>query len=229
MKLLLTNDDGIDARGLAALTELVRDLGSIVTVAPSEQQSAMGHRVTYDRPIQTTERGPDRIAVAGTPVDCARLALTTFAPDADWVLSGINHGGNLGVDVFMSGTVGAAREAAMLGKRAIALSQYQSRGRPLDWQLTVRRVRPVVEELLAEPAEPGVFWSINLPDPPHADAEIPWVRCPIDPSPLEVRYDRDEDTFTYAGDYHARPRLAAHDVDVCFSGRIAVSRLRVAH
>ena len=123
MKLLLTNDDGIDAPGIAALSDAVE--GEIYIAAPHVQRSECGHQVTTREPIGVVQRGERAFAVKGTPADCVRLALRggLFAGvEFDWILSGINEGGNLGVDIHISGTVAAAREATILGRRAIAFS-----------------------------------------------------------------------------------------------------------
>src|SRR5262249_57858395 len=122
MKLLLTNDDGVFAPGLEALAEAAAELGEVLVVAPASHLSGCGHRVTTHGPIRVEQVAPGRVAVDGTPGDCVRVALHDLMPDADWVLSGINHGGNLGADVHHSGTVAAAREAVLHGRPAIALS-----------------------------------------------------------------------------------------------------------
>jgi hypothetical protein len=121
MKLLLTNDDGIDAPGLAALAAAAEQLGEAVVVAPLEGHSGCGHRVTTDEELTILGRGVSRFAVDGTPADCVRVALHSLAPEASHVLAGINAGGNLGADVWISGTVAAVREAVWLlapGNRA---------------------------------------------------------------------------------------------------------------
>src|SRR5687768_14390557 len=100
MKFLLSNDDGIDAPGLHALLQAADTLGEPVVIAPAGPQSGVSHAVTADRSLALEERGPNRFAVFGTPADCARVGLLRFVPDAKWVLSGINQGGNLGADVY---------------------------------------------------------------------------------------------------------------------------------
>ncbi len=136
--LVLTNDDGIDAPGLDALREAVSGLGHVMAVAPAGPQSGCGHAVTTHRPIWHEARGLGQFAVEGTPADCVRLALHHLAPEASWFLSGINAGGNLGVDVYHSGTVAGAREAVLHGRPAIAVSQYIAKGRPIDWEAATR-------------------------------------------------------------------------------------------
>src|SRR5262245_38460098 len=110
MKLLLTNDDGIDAPGIQALVQAAQALGEPVVVAPMQAHSGCSHRVTTEEPIRVQQRSPSSYAVEGTPADCVRLALHSIAPETTWVLSGINAGGNLGADVHISGTVAAVRE-----------------------------------------------------------------------------------------------------------------------
>lgn len=225
MRLIVTNDDGIDAPGLATLTALAAEFGPVSVVAPDGPQSGVGHQVTTDAPIPVERLAPHRHRVAGTPADCARLALTKLAADADWLLSGINHGGNLGADVYTSGTVAAAREAALLGRPAIAVSHYVGRGRTVDWEVAARRLRPVLKRLLAAPLEAGHFWNVNLPHP-HDDAAMPAVVfCTLDTRPLAVRYRRHGAAYSYTGDYHTRPRQTGRDVDVCMGGDIAVTKV----
>ena len=225
MRLIVTNDDGIEAPGLATLAAVAAAAGEVVVVAPDGAQSGVGHQVTTDAPILVQRLAPARYRVAGTPADCARLALTEVADDADWLLSGINHGGNLGADVYTSGTVAAAREAALLGRPAIALSHYVARGRAIDWALAARRIRPVLGLLLARPLEDGHFWNVNLPHPPDDAAEPAIVFCGLDTRPLGVRYRRQGAAYVYTGDYHLRPRQAGRDVDVCMGGDIAVTKV----
>ena len=127
MKILITNDDGIFAPGLCALTQTFRKAGhEIYLCAPSHQRSAASHSVTLTRALTAEKlQIPGTKAawsVDGTPADCVRLALNHLCPDMDVVLSGINHGANAGIDVLYSGTVAAAMEGALTGKRAIAVS-----------------------------------------------------------------------------------------------------------
>ena len=225
MKLLLTNDDGITAAGLDALLGAAAALGEPVVVAPTEAHSGCSHRVTTDRPLHVEPHPPGRFAVAGTPADCVRMALHGLAPDAAWVLAGINHGGNLGADVHYSGTVAAAREAVLHGRPAVALSQYRKRGLEIDWRRASAWALPLLRDLLGRPWQPGTLWNVNLPHlrPEDPDPEV--VFCPVDPAPLPLSYRQESGRFHYDGDYHGRRRDKGTDVDVCFSGRIAVSRV----
>lgn len=225
LKLILTNDDGIASPGIMAMEEILRDLGTPIVVAPEQGQSGVGHRVTTHAPIRVDELGRDRFRVAGTPADCTRIAVTQIAPDAAWVFAGINRGGNLGADVYTSGTVAAAREATLLGYRAVAFSQYVARDRDVDWKLTARRAVPLLRLLMARELAPGHFWNVNLPHPPGDRIQLEVVFCALDTRPHSVRYQREGNHLIYAGDYHQRPRQRGRDVDVCLSGKVAVTRI----
>lgn len=230
MKLVLTNDDGIDAPGIQALQQAIAGAG--IVVAPRDHQSGCGHQVTCDRPIQVERRSAAAYAVAGTPADCTRIALTHLAPDADFVLSGINAGGNLGADVYISGTVAAVREAALHGVPGIAISHYIQRRRPIDWALAARLTAKVLDKLITLSPEPkselGIYWNVNLPhlEPESPEPEI--VFCPLCTQPLPVAYEVEGDQFRYVGEYGKRRRDPGADTDVCFSGNIAVTKIRLA-
>lgn len=224
---LLSNDDGIDAAGLAALRAVAEaHFDEVWIVAPASQMSQIGHRVTTDTPIRYERRGERAFAVDGTPADCVRVALSHLLPvRPDWVLSGINHGGNLGRhDFVISGTVAAAREAAFQGIPGVTLSHYLRRGLAVDWDRAAGRVTAMLPGLLAEPPGAGHFWNVNLPHPAPGEPEPQVVRCEQERHSLHVLYREDEPgVLHYAGDYHERARVSGSDVDVCFGGHIAVT------
>ena len=224
---VLTNDDGWDAPGLAALRRAAAALGLCRIVAPIGPMSGCGHCVTTHEPLVVTRPSAGCMAVAGTPADCVRLALHHLAPAPNWVLAGINPGGNLGTDIHHSGTVAAVREAAIRGVPGIALSHYIARGRAVDWNRAGRWAEAILHRLMAQPWEPGTFWNVNFPHPEPEQAEPEVVFCPVDPSPLPLYYRVEGDRSVYAGDYQSRRRLSGFDVDVCFGGRIAVTLIRV--
>lgn len=228
MKLLLTNDDGIDAPGLAALAEIAAALGEIHLAAPHEHLSGCSHRVTTNLPIRIGARGGRRWAVEGTPADCVRVGLARLLPDADLVLAGINDGGNLGADVHHSGTVAAVREAVLHGKPGIAVSHYKKRGRAIDWGRAIGWLGPLLSDLVRRSWQPGSFWNVNVPHLEAGDADPEVVFCPVDVSPLPLSFRVEEDLYHYNGNYHERRRQAGSDVDVCFAGQIAVSLVRLA-
>jgi 5'-nucleotidase len=133
MSIVLTNDDGVHAPGLAQLRTALLDAGlDVVVVAPSTNQSGVSRAATYKNPVRAarlSSDGPPIYSVAGTPVDCVRIALAGgLVPDAELVISGINHGANVGDDILNSGTVGAAIEAALFNTPAMAVSQQSLPG-----------------------------------------------------------------------------------------------------
>ena len=234
MKLLLTNDDGIDAPGLEALASAARTIGDPIIVAPAGPQSGVSHAVTWREGVRIEPRGKDRqsgsdrFAIHGTPADCTRLGLLRLVPDAKWVLSGINHGSNLGADMYYSGTVAAVREAVLHGWPGVAVSHYRKSGVDYDWARAVKWVTPILSEILAKPIEAGLFYNVNLPILPAEvdDPEVVW--CSLDPNPLPLNYRHEEESgLYYAGDYQLRHRTPGADVDVCFGGRIAVTAVRL--
>ena len=228
MKLLLTNDDGIDAAGLEALRVAASEIGEPVVVAPAGPQSGVSHRVTWHGGVRIEQRGDGRYAIHGTPADCTRLGLLHVVADAKWVLSGINHGSNLGADVHYSGTVAAVREAVLHGWPGIALSHYHKAGMEFEWTRAARWIAPILTEIISREIEPGIFYNVNLPDleANSADPEVVW--CPLDPKPLPLNYRHEEESgLYYAGDYRLRPRTPGADVEVCFGGRIAVTAVRL--
>lgn len=224
---MLTNDDGLHAPGLEALRGAAEGLGELSVIAPVGPRSGCGHTVTTHAPILIHRIEDGRFAVEGTPADCTRMALHHLAPKADWVLSGINAGGNLGADVYHSGTVAAAREAALRGKPAIAFSHYVAKGRAIDWPRAAGWARRVLVELLARPCPAGAFWNINLPHPEPGPFEPKLVICPLDPSPLPLNYQVSDGLALYDGDYHSRARRPGADVAVCFGGQIAATLIRM--
>lgn len=239
MTMVLSNDDGVHAEGLATLYQVLIERSDCLIVAPSGPQSGVGHAVTTKAPMALAELAPGRFALDGTPADCARVALGSraafarrelgehaIAPDL-WMIAGINHGANLGMDVYISGTAAAAREAAILGFPAIAISQYIGRHRKPNWAVTAQRARRALDELLTRPPRPGAFWNINLPDPASESSEHEIVFCPLDPSPHAFEYENRDGQLHWISDFHNRPRQRGHDIDVCMGGQISITEIPV--
>lgn len=226
MKIVLTNDDGIDAPGLRMLQSCVRDLGKIIIAAPRDPQSGMAHKVTVHSPIRVDKIEKDRFSIHGTPADCSRLALKEIAPDADWLIAGINPGANLGSDVYNSGTVAAAREAAILGCRSIAVSQYVSRDNPIDWNATGFHSGTILRMLMGRQLSEGHFWNVNLPHPITEDTDLDYRYCGLDTHPHQYDYHLNGTEYTYDGSIHDRPRGPGTDVSVCFDeSRVSITRI----
>ena len=227
LKIVITNDDGYGEPGLKALFKAVQEFGAVVVVAPRESQSLTGHRVTLREAIRVDQIRAHQYAVHGTPADCARLALKCLAPDADWVISGINPGANLGTDVYQSGTVAAAREAAILGVKALAISQYIGPNRTIDWDATCHQTTRIISVLLQKSLPPYQYLNINLPHPENVWSDISYKFCPMDKHPHDYTYDRHSGTYRYRGIIHDRPRSPGSDVDVCFSGQVSLTHLEI--
>jgi 5'-nucleotidase len=196
-------------------------------IAPDRQYSGCGHQVTTHRPIAWKQLDARTYAISGTPADCIRLALFDLCPSPSWILSGINAGGNLGVDAYISGTLAAVREGAMSGIPGVAISQYCDRSAPVNWDIAQQWTSQVLTLLWSKDHQPGTFWNVNLPhwqgDNHHPDI----IFCEPSTTPLPLDYAKTEAGYQYQGVYQKRVRSPGTDVDFCFAGNIAVTRLSV--
>jgi 5'-nucleotidase len=233
LQILLTNDDGIDAPGIAVLRRALDGLGDVTTIAPDRNTSAVARGITIRRALSLQPRafggGYDGLACDGTPSDCVRVALLGLrCPVPDLVVSGVNAGGNMGADVTYSGTVGAAFEAALRGHPAVAFSVEELEPGWLD------EAEPVVRAMVAHVIERGLprhtILNINLPDRPLA--AITGIR------PARLGGASAYDFVTLAGDQDAAPTehylpcehpasgdWVETDFDVVASGAVAVTPL----
>lgn len=246
-RILLTNDDGWDAPGIAILEEILTDFGHVVVVAPATPQSGISHQMTFEVPITLTQHSTNHWHLSGTPADCARVGLSQLGQDFDWVFSGINNGGNLGVDFFVSGTVAAAREATFFGARAIAISQHRlNYPEAFNWDKSKELAKQVIRQLMAKADfEAGQMANVNLPDCSHRGVkDVRIVECDRDTNPLPFEYrnthteevtnnpnfNQDENlesnqhrSLIYCGAYNSRKRDSGKDIDVCLGGDVALT------
>ncbi len=187
MRILLTNDDGIEAQGIEALHREIASLGEIFTVAPAGAQSAMSHGITFHRALMTREVAVSEsfrgIAVDGTPADCVKLGLRTIWPERfgagsapDLVISGMNGGANVGINVIYSGTVAAAIEAAFLGVPAIAVSLHLGDYSRIEWRRAATIARAAIDRVLEHPLDAHRVVSINVPRTETPDAPMPQIK-----------------------------------------------------
>jgi 5'-nucleotidase len=170
MRILLSNDDGYQAPGLAALYDAVKDLAEIVVVAPDKNCSGASNSLTLQRPLSVKQAANGFHYVDGTPTDCVHLAVTgllDFKPDI--ILSGINDGENMGDDTLYSGTVAAAMEGFLLGIPSLAFSM--TRKPPQHFATGGAVVRQLVQRLIAQPPERAWLLSVNIPDLPAAQIQ----------------------------------------------------------
>jgi 5'-nucleotidase len=167
MRLLVTNDDGFLAQGIEVLIAAAEPLGEVTVVAPDREQSATSHSLTLHHPPHPVRRGERRWQVDGTPTDCVMLALEALMPERpDFVLSGVNHGQNMGEDVLYSGTVAAAMEGLALGVPSIAISAAGShlRADPARLRAQVPVITTLLRHLTSLPALPAdTLLNVNLP------------------------------------------------------------------
>ena len=175
MKILVSNDDGYLATGINALTDALEQVADVVVVAPDRNRSAASNSLTLSRPLRITEYGPRRYKVDGTPSDCVHLAVTGFLDEEpDLVVSGINHGANLGDDVIYSGTVAAAMEGRFLGLPTIAVSLVGKTlvGAKLTYFDTAARVAvELVQKIERAGLAPDTVLNVNVPDLPYAELQ----------------------------------------------------------
>lgn len=188
VRILITNDDGIDAPGLSVLDEIAHEVagpgGEVWTVAPGDERSGVGHCVSYVNPVRIEERGPRRFALHGTPADCVLAGLFHVLADGrpDLVLSGVNRGNNSGENAVYSGTVGATMEAALHGIKSVALSQFcgprNLRSKSV-FEAARSHATPLIRRLLELDiwqcsGDYGVFYNVNFP--PEAASDVKGTR-----------------------------------------------------
>lgn len=163
MRFLLSNDDGYQAPGIAALAGVLSELGRVTVVAPDRDRSGASNSLTLDAPLHVKQDGRGYHYVNGTPTDCVHLAITGLLDEEpDMVVSGVNAGANLGDDVLYSGTVAAAMEGRFLGMPAIAFSLVGER--PDDYTAAVKVAGRIIKQVIERPLAEDLLLNINIPD-----------------------------------------------------------------
>jgi 5'-nucleotidase len=244
MRILITNDDGINAEGLMVLhriaTELAGPGGEVWTVAPAFEQSGVAHCISYTHPTMIAELAPRRYAAEGTPADCVLAGLYHVMKDArpDLILSGVNRGNNAGENVLYSGTIGGAMEGALHGLKAIALSQFFGPGnRDLDdpYEAAAAHAVPLLRKLLAakfwDDADYRIFYNVNFPALP-AD-QVKGVRVAAQGFRRYTAFSliphvspTGRQFLWIKGGEQGRPTLPGTDVTANVEGYVAVTPLR---
>ncbi len=166
MRILITNDDGIDAPGLKVLERIARQLSDDVwTVAPATEQSGAGRSLSLTNPLRLHDHGKQRFAVTGTPTDCVMMALRKVLDGRpDLILSGVNRGANIAEDITYSGTIAAAMEGTLLGVPSIALSQVGAASDTIIWETAEQHGPGVIRRLLKTGWARDVLININFPN-----------------------------------------------------------------
>ncbi len=244
MRILITNDDGINAPGLEVLhriaTEIAGPEGEVWTVAPAFEQSGVGHCISYTHPTMIAELGPRRFAAEGSPADCVLAGLFHVMKDAkpDLILSGVNRGNNAGENVLYSGTIGAAIEGALHGVKSIALSQFFG---PLNARLDdpfdaaaklgADLVRQLLEKAIWDEADYRLFYNVNFPPVPASDVKGTQVTAQgfrrYTAFSLEPQTSPAGRQFLWIkGGEQGKPTLPGTDVTANVEGYISVTPLR---
>ena len=235
MRILVSNDDGILSRGIHVLAEMLKELGDVTVVAPSQERSTNSHSLTLHKPLRINEMKPGFYHVNGTPADCVYLALKKIMKDQlpDIVVSGINRGANLGYDVHYSGTVAAAREAAIvyIPSLAISLSTRQKEVETMNFESAALHAKTVVKLMQKKELPKGVFLNMNVPDRPHAEIKgIKVVRTGVRIYAHEVAEKQDPSGKSYfwlGGGYIGFKDINNTDCKVVEEGYISLTPLHV--
>lgn len=233
-RILISNDDGIHAPGLAVLERIARSLSDDVwVVAPETEQSASSHSLTLQRPLRLRRIEDKRFALDGTPTDCALLAINMILRDRkpDLVLSGVNYGRNICDDVTYSGTIAVCMEATLLGVPAIALSQASRDDGVIDWSAAERFGAEVIRKVTSIPWPDTVLVNINFPDCPADQVTgvrvAPHGKRKIADELLE-RVDPRGKTYYWIGPLHEADSIApGTDLAIISEGGISVTPLHL--
>lgn len=231
-RILLSNDDGIDARGLKVLEKALKRVAKDVwVVAPETEQSAVSHSLTLRRPLRVRKQSDRHYYVDGTPTDSVLLGVNKVIADKkpDLLISGINRGGNIGEDVTYSGTVAAAMEGTLLGIPSIALSQVYEDSRDVHWDTAEHWAVPVIEKLLAADWPKGILMNVNFP-PVSANSvtgieAVSQGRRKIGSEFLEGKDPRGEPYYWVGPQRDVRENPKGTDLEAVTRGAISVTPL----
>lgn len=222
MEYFLTTAATYKSPGAKALIEAISHFGSWHMLSPRVSSKFSSHRLTVHRNLTLNEIIPLIYTLDGTPADCVRIGTRLWNPESKWVIAGINGGSNLGLEIYTSATVAAAREAAMLGFQSIAISLDIGQGRA-RWGQVVGKLIPVFNYIFAQSIVENAFWNVNLPQ--RLD-QAEMVICPVDKSPLKSDYEREGKKFRFRGQRH-KTSVEGRDVALCAANKITISRINI--
>ncbi|MBF0323675.1 5'/3'-nucleotidase SurE [Magnetospirillum moscoviense] len=233
-RILISNDDGIQAPGIKVLEKIARAISKDVwVVAPETEQSAAGHSLTIRRPLRVRRVSRRRFAVDGTPTDAVLLGINHVLKGRkpDLMLSGVNRGANLGDDVTYSGTVAAAMEATILGVPSIAFSQFFHPGHPPRWSTAEHWGPEIIRRVAAIGWDAGVLINVNFPDVPHAHVGGIEVTCQGKRKigdELVERADPRGESYIWIGAQRAEETsVPGTDIEAVLRGAVSVTPLCV--
>jgi len=233
MRILVTNDDGINADGLIALEKIANALSKDVwVVAPEQEQSGAGHSLTLHTPVRVRKISSKRYAVLGTPTDCVLLALKQIIPQKnkiDLILSGVNRGSNAGDDVTYSGTIAAAMEGCILGVPSVALSLLFEDPEKIHWETAVKHAPGIIRTLIKKPWPKDTLINLNFPDLPASKVKGVKV-CAQGKRKMNIKLSERHDPkgrpyYWLGGDRDNTPEKANVDLDYINKGYITVTPL----
>jgi len=228
--IVITNDDGIFAPGLRALVKGLEGLGTISVVAPSRERSAAAQSLTLRQPIYCDEVAEREWAVEGTPADAMIIALHTLFPEKpDLVISGINRGGNLGENIYYSGTVGAAMEAAINHVPAIAIS-LSYRGKDFDFDPAAQFARRLVPLVFKEGIPAGIVLNVNVPNKWKGEVRFTRQSSKITRNILQPGQDPRGRKYYWLHEQEVKEEVAPDtDYAAIFDGAISITPLELDH
>jgi len=234
MRILISNDDGIESPGIHALAEVMKDLGEVIVVAPHRERSTAGHSLTLHKPLRLVELKKNFFAVTGTPADCVYMGVHAVLAGTkpDFILSGINAGANLGTDVHYSGTVAAAREGALLNIPSYAFSLVQhAQGGDLRFDAAAKWARRVFEGTRHAVFPKHTLLNVNVPNLPEGEVrawEIARQGFRYYSNDVMKRKDpRGRDYYWIGGPYKGFEATEASDCDVVQKGSVSVTPLTI--
>ncbi|MBI2026474.1 MAG: 5'/3'-nucleotidase SurE [Deltaproteobacteria bacterium] len=235
MKILLANDDGISAKGLNVLAEALIKIADVVVIAPSQERSTTSHSLTLHKPLRIHELKPGFYHVNGTPADCVYLGLKKIYKDhkPDFVISGINRGANLGYDVHYSGTVAAAREAALMKIPSIAVSLCTkgSEINEMNFDTAASVALKIVDLAKKRTMPQGVFLNINVPDRPLSNINgFRFVRTGVrvySDQVMENKDPRGKSYYWLGGRYIGHESIENTDCSVIEEGYVSITPLQI--
>jgi 5'-nucleotidase len=226
MRILVTNDDGVRAPGLAALAKALKPLGDVTVVAPANEMSASAHSLTLKRPLRVRKISKDVFSVDGTPTDCVYLAVFQILErKVDLVVSGVNWGWNLGDDITYSGTVAAALEGTLLGAPSFAVSLERSR--PMRYARAAAFARVVAERVIERGLPRDVYLNVNVPARPIRGVTFAHQGKRIYHDGVSAERRRDGETVYRIGGYPEWEEQPGSDFAEFRSGHITITPLRV--
>jgi 5'-nucleotidase len=229
---LLTNDDGIDAPGLAALHAGVKDLGNTFVIAPARDQSASSHSFSLRKPMPVRQVKPNWTALEGTPTDCVLISHHALLNKSiDLLISGINNGPNLGDDVLYSGTVAAAIEGTLLGFPSLAVSAewgfWDAPHAPTNLEIGLRLVRAIAEHVLRRPLPRKTLLNINFPTRPITGFKVTRLGKRLYRD-LAVRQQAPNGDISYVLDGEMDYKIhRGSDFEAIHQGRISITPLHL--